>query len=125
VKVIKNLGLADGRPGPAPGQYLKWYNPEALGGMGDWGWTRSKKEALKFEDTVEAFKCYTQVPNNHPTRSSDGQPNKPFTSFTISIEEAATTKATTRKARPSPKILESVRQRTVAGPPGVLRRPKR
>jgi hypothetical protein len=86
VKVIRNLGLANGSAGSVPGQYLKWYNPEARGGMGDWGWTPNKEEALSFEDPIEAFKLYISVPGNRPRRP-DGRPNKPLTSFTIIIED--------------------------------------
>jgi hypothetical protein len=87
MKVIKNEGLADGRDGPAPGQYLKEYNPEGLGGMGAWTWTPNPAEAMKFEDAIEAFKCWTQVPRNRPKRP-DGKPNKPLTAFTVTIEDA-------------------------------------
>ena len=86
-KTIRNLGLADGREGPAYGQYLKEYDPSALGGMGDWKWTPNRDEAIKFPNAAAVFKAYNASPKCHPTRP-DGKPNKPLTAFNILVEDA-------------------------------------
>jgi hypothetical protein len=80
VKVIKCLGLADGRDGPA-GYYLSDYDPETGGST--WG---TKADALTFPDLPAAMARWQSVHALDPVRP-DGKPNRPLTAFTVTFED--------------------------------------
>lgn len=69
-----------------PGAWVKHYDPEANGGLGDVVWTDDPADALHFATAAAAFRCYRLVPVTRQVRD-DGRPNRPLTAFTVSIEE--------------------------------------
>lgn len=97
--VIVCVGLAGrsfthaGKP-PPKGQYLESYDPEAHRGLGLATWTRDLTKAMKFQDKVAAFQCWTTVPKNRAIRA-DGAPNKPLTAFSIEVLPAGEAPLTT------------------------------
>lgn len=70
--------------------WLRSYDPEARGGYGEVEWTADPSRAMTFPDAAAALACYSQVPANHPIRSSDGKPNRPLTACSIEIEHIPT-----------------------------------
>lgn len=76
-----------GQPPPPPHAplFLKSYDPEAFDGRGDSEWTKNKEEALVFDSFLEAVDFYRQIPKKRPLRD-DLQPNRPLTTFDISVE---------------------------------------
>lgn len=75
----------------APGQYLAWYDPDALGGLGACGWTDHIEDAKRFPDFISAHDEYRRVSTRYPLRG-DGRPNRPLTAYSImfrSTEETA------------------------------------
>ena len=74
-----------GPPGSPLGQYLVGHDPEAFGGRGWAEWTADLTKARQFTDYGAALDYWRQVPRTRPTRP-DGQPNRPLTSFTVTLE---------------------------------------
>ena len=70
-----------------PGQYLKFYDPEAYGGCGDCEWTADRAQAHVYPTFIEAFEAWRQIPKSRPLRG-DGQPNRPLVSFIVTFEPA-------------------------------------
>ncbi len=66
--------------------WLKSYDPEAHDGQGLVTSTSDLAEAQRFADGAEAMDFYRQVSASRPWRA-DGEPNRPATAFTISIQE--------------------------------------
>jgi hypothetical protein len=71
--------------GAAAGDYLKSYDPEAHDGHGDLVTTPELAEARRFDGFRSAWETWQAVPAARPLRD-DGQPNRPLTAFTVSIE---------------------------------------
>jgi len=71
---------------PAPGQYLKTFDPEYGDGLGHVEFTRDLDEAKKFASEGDAFDYLGTVPACRPIRP-DGKPNKPLWATNWSIGE--------------------------------------
>jgi hypothetical protein len=87
VKVIRVEGCANGTACPIAGQYVVSFDFEAYGGVGSGTFTADKRKAMQFADAGEALVFWRTVSRRYPVRA-DGQPNRPFTATTVSIEEA-------------------------------------
>lgn len=87
--VIK-IELADsafGIPSAIDGMYVEAFDHEAFNGRGDLVATPDKAKAMRFANIGEAmdfWKCQSAVKPFRP----DGNPNRPLTAFTVSIENA-------------------------------------
>lgn len=82
--VIRIIGLATGVPSPYDGQYVKTYDPEAVGGRGAVTTTYDKNKALQFANGADAMAFWRQQSKKYPIRP-DGKPNRPLTAFTVEI----------------------------------------
>jgi hypothetical protein len=67
------------------GAWLKSYDPEAHDGRGDATWTNDPAQAQQFASAMEAHRFWRQPSRTRPRRA-DGQPNRPLTAFSVSIE---------------------------------------
>lgn len=92
--VIEILGLVDGSPSPFDGEFLVEFDPDRPGVAPDGRpiifhlvTTTDRKKARTFEGN-EAIEFWRQVSRDDPIRP-DGEPNRPLTMFTVSIEAAA------------------------------------
>lgn len=85
---IKVIDLATAQPQQVPRlpRWLRTADVEAHDGRGDVTFTLLAHEALAFPDQVAAFEFWRQQSTARPLRP-DGQPNRPLTAFTVSIEE--------------------------------------
>jgi len=82
-RVIKLIELASGHRMPEfDGLYLKSYDPDGHGGLGDVHATDNLSEAMRFPDVASAMACWQQTSTVRPRRP-DGKPNRPLTAFTI------------------------------------------
>lgn len=83
---IKLICLADGRPSPLDGQYVKEYDPDCPGhpGFVHLVTTPDPEEALNLP-TAECFELWHRVSKRDPVRP-DGKPNRPLTAYTAEIE---------------------------------------
>lgn len=68
------------------GSWVKFYNPDAFDGGGDVEFTSIDGEALKFEDPLDAWRCWRQQSTVRPLRE-DGLPNRPLTALSVIVEE--------------------------------------
>jgi hypothetical protein len=73
---------------PVHGSFLKSYDVDAKEGFGTAEWTLDPKEALRFEDQIQAFEVWQTQSNVAPWRKHDGKPNRPLTAYTIWVEPA-------------------------------------
>ena len=64
--------------------WVREYDPDGHGGMGDVVLTKDLAEARRFEDAGEAIRVYRTPSKTHPWRS-DGKPNRPLTAFTVEL----------------------------------------
>jgi len=87
VKVIRILGLADGRPLPLDGHYLRSCNVDAHGGRGSVDAVQDPAQALRFRDVLEAMEYWRRQSTVRPLRP-DGLPNRPLTAYTIEVVDA-------------------------------------
>ena len=71
---------------PYDGQYLKSFDFEADGGIGEGEFTTDLQEAMKFDTMSDALRFYGTVPASRPRRL-DGEPNKPLTSTNWEFKE--------------------------------------
>lgn len=69
-----------------PPEWLRHADVDAYDGRGDADTTPDPTLALRFPDAREAMAFWNQQSTVRPLRE-DGQPNKPLTSLTVSIEE--------------------------------------
>jgi hypothetical protein len=83
--VIICQGIA-GIPCDAVGQYLKTNDFEAHGGRGETTFTPDLKDAMKFPDKNAAL-LYWRTPSKTVPLRPDGRPNRPLTTFHVSIED--------------------------------------
>lgn len=84
--VIRIIGLATGVPSEYDGKFLRRYEPEAHNGRGAVFVTEDKRDALRFAQLHDALALWKTIPSKRPVRM-DGRPNRPFTAFTITIED--------------------------------------
>lgn len=66
-------------------RWLKSFDPDAYDGLGLVEWTHDISVALRFQDYIEAKDYYIQQSRVRPLRA-DGQPNRPLTGYTITLE---------------------------------------
>jgi hypothetical protein len=71
---------------PPAGAMLCSYDPDAFGGFGEAVFTTDRSKAMRFSSALTAMEYYYQQSKVVPLRP-DGQPNRPLTAYTISIEE--------------------------------------
>lgn len=74
----------ESRQGEPIGRWLSSYDPDTHGGRGDATLSNDRRDALQFNSREEAYSCWVRVSKVKPVRA-DGKPNRPLTSFTISI----------------------------------------
>ncbi len=93
--IIEILGLVDGSPSPFDRQFLVEFDPDRPGVAPDGRpiifhlvTTPDRTKARTFAEGNEAIEFWRQVSRDDPTRP-DGEPNRPLTMFTVSIEAAA------------------------------------
>ena len=63
--------------------YLKAYDVDAYGGIGNAELTLNIEEAITWDSPGEAIEAWRTRSTVRPTRG-DGQPNRPLTSYTVS-----------------------------------------
>ena len=78
--------------------FLKDCDFEAHNGRGEFVTTASKKKAIKFTTMEAALKYYKTQSETVPLRW-DGQPNRPLTALTVSIEKMTMRTLTKRRKR--------------------------
>lgn len=83
--IIRCVAAGSGAASPYDGMYLKRYLPEAHDGQGEAEWTADLAEAVTFPDALAARQAWMHIPVSRPTRE-DGNPNRPLTAFSVSIE---------------------------------------
>jgi hypothetical protein len=86
MKIIQIIGLADGRVTKHDQQYLVSFDFEqdAMHGLTA---SRMPSEARKFDSLADALEYWKTRSVGHPTRHTDGKPNRPFTGWTITVLE--------------------------------------
>lgn len=77
--VIHSEWPQDGRPA-----YVRRFDPDANGGLGEVIWTQDVRLAWRFRDQVEAMEYWRQPSTVLPLRP-DGKPNRPLTAYSISV----------------------------------------
>lgn len=80
-------GYASGAPGAPVGRFLESYDVDAHGGRGSATWTDDPAKALGFVSPQAAMECWQQRSRVAPVRA-DGQPNRPLTAYTVSMQPA-------------------------------------
>ena len=66
--------------------WLKALDVNAHRGQGSVATTTDRREALRFADMGEAFKCWKRQSTVAPLRA-DGRPNRPLTAFSITFDD--------------------------------------
>lgn len=90
MKVIRVLKIAGKVRGGTPqnghpeGQFLRYCDLEAHGGLGEVQLTPIAEDAMHFADAAEALIYYQRRSKLKPDRP-DGKPNRPLTAFTVEI----------------------------------------
>ena len=84
--VLRAVGFANGVPCPHAGQWLRSFDFEAHNGRGFGIFTQRRHRAMKFADTAAALAFWGRQSETKPLRP-DGQPNKPLTALTVTIEK--------------------------------------
>jgi hypothetical protein len=80
---IQLRSRADGRTNDLPvGWCLASYDADGNDGWGEAIWTENPAEAVAFAAASEAHACWTEQSRLRPLRRG-GQPNRPFTAFSI------------------------------------------
>jgi hypothetical protein len=79
--VMQLFGDALGNATPEDGQYLKSMDFEYADGRGNLATTHDIGEAMLFDEFALAIEFWKRSPKCHPTRLSDGKPNRPLTAF--------------------------------------------
>jgi hypothetical protein len=82
---IKAIGFASGVACPHEGEWLKSFDFDAYGGIGEGVFTKSAERAKRFKDAGEAMKFWRTQSKVKPMRD-DGKPNRPFTALTVAID---------------------------------------
>jgi len=61
------------------------YDVDAFDGRGHTALTKDPAKALRFPTAKAAWDAWSQQSTVHPWRLTDGQPNRPLTSYTVEI----------------------------------------
>ena len=89
-KVLKILGLASGhRTDEHVGEYVRAFDPDALGGRGYLLTTAELSRAKVFPTFAEALAYWQTQSTTFPYRLTDGKPNRPLTAYHVLILDAA------------------------------------
>lgn len=101
--MIKIIGLVNGGYHPLSGQYVIAFDPTIRRDGTVWlDTTTDPAKATRYADAGAAFELWRAVSPNRPRRA-DGQPNRPMTAFTVSLERvAAVDPRDPDHSRPSP-----------------------
>lgn len=67
------------------GAWLAHFDLDARDGIGEVTWTMNSEDALAFPTPGVALAAYRSTSKVRPLRD-DGQPNRPLTAFTVSVE---------------------------------------
>jgi hypothetical protein len=116
--VIKSMHDAEGNFPPEAvldsdlGLWLRRYDPNAYGGNGMVEWTPNRDRALKFADAAQAWECCHRPSRVKPLRP-DGKPNRPITTFSLTIENIGAEKPSLvgRAGRAFRDLMNALRQR--------------
>lgn len=65
--------------------WLASFDPAANDGRGAVVGTPDRAKAAIFDDFGHAMRVYKASPACHPTRETDGKPNRPLTAYTIEV----------------------------------------
>lgn len=84
--IIRAIDYANGQLCPVAGQWLRSFDFEAYGGRGFGEWTVVKGKAMRFASVGDAMLFWKTQSKTVPLRS-DGKPNRPLTSVTITFDE--------------------------------------
>lgn len=77
--------FANGTPCPHAGHYLKKFDHEYDNGVGFGVFTPHRRKAKRFDTREELFEFWKRQSKRRPIRA-DGQPNRPLTALTVTIE---------------------------------------
>ena len=89
-RVIRLIGLANGEPSLADGEWVKEYNPSRDGtdpagqAIGCLLVTTSDPAQARLYGMAEVLDVWNRVDARNPTRP-DGKPNRPLTAYTVEI----------------------------------------
>jgi bisphosphoglycerate-dependent phosphoglycerate mutase len=84
--LIRAIAFANGMRCPHAGQWLESFDHEAHNGRGYATFTKTAKKAMKFDSFADAMEFWKRQSKVRPKRP-DGEPNRPFTALTVSIEQ--------------------------------------
>ena len=84
IRAVRLEGRQEYGINPA-GLWLSSYDPEFAEGRGLCDWTDDPTAAARFPSMQAAMACYQVRCRRKPTRP-DGQPNKPLTAYSVTIE---------------------------------------
>lgn len=87
MKIMKVVGLADGRMTPVDGTYLVQMDVDARAGRGMVETSLDRTKARQFDSAAAALEYWRRPSTVTPTRP-DGKPNRPLTAYTVEVEEA-------------------------------------
>lgn len=82
--VIRVVGSGFGLLDPQAEVYLKNFDIEANGGLGDWDYTDDVAQAHRFETGAAALEAWRSQSVTRPYRP-DGKPNRPLTALSIEV----------------------------------------
>jgi hypothetical protein len=83
--ILRIIARADGTDSPEAGRFILGYDPDYHQGRGLLTTTEIRRKARRFNDQGDAYAFWRQPSRIQPTRP-DGQPNRPLTAYTVSIE---------------------------------------
>jgi hypothetical protein len=78
--------FANGVPCPHAGHYLKKFDHDHDRGRGFGVFTPHRRKAKRFDTQEELFEFWKRQSKRYPIRS-DGEPNRPLTALTVTIEK--------------------------------------
>jgi hypothetical protein len=84
--IMRALGFANGVDCPVAGQWVKTFDHEAHGGIGDGVFTANPAKAMRFASFTEAVEFWKKIPKCKPLRE-DGKPNRPLSATTVTFDE--------------------------------------
>ena len=87
MKLMRVLGLGDGRASAWVGMYLCTADFDANGGIGDFTFTSDPRRAMRFADSAALLMFWRTQSTVLPLRP-DGKPNRPLTALTVETVEA-------------------------------------
>lgn len=84
--IIRIIGLVNGQRSPYDNQYVSRFDFDGCGpGEANLKTTPLPQNAMQFDSAVDAWDFWKTVDPRQPLRP-DGQPNRPMTAFTVSID---------------------------------------